>query len=460
MKTDGTKSATFSDVMVVDSARLGAGGATTIEINHIGNNTAIAPKSTVLVVETLSGSDPSAFTLPNGRQMFGVSDYALKYNPANNNWYLNTDYRSEIVLASSVFSVANDYGYTMLGSLDTRLGPQRDFTPSVQITQAGGDLCKEEGLTPKEEVDLLISGQCRPKATSPSIRQERARYLSDGWGRILSKKTEHGSSDIDKDGPGYDSTLYGLQLGYDVYHREGLDSSVDRIGFYLGYGDIDTDINHDSGQDAGSTTTKAYSAGLYWTHLGEGNGYTDTVLQTTYYDIDASSGYGESFSTSGLGLLGSVEGGYSFIFSNGLLVEPQAQIAYQHISLDDAKDKYGSFSFKQNDSLRARTGLHFSRDWSFAKSDDEKPHYLRTWARTDVWHEFMGDATTYSVDPSGKHSTKLTQPSGGTWGEATVGITYQASEKMGYSASGSYAQSLDNNNTKSWGGQLGFSVSW
>ncbi|WP_140919314.1 autotransporter outer membrane beta-barrel domain-containing protein [Limnobaculum xujianqingii] len=462
MKADDKGKTLFSDVMVVDSARLGTGGPTTVEINHLGENTAIAPKSQVLVVESLSKSDAGAFQLSTGRQLFGVSDYELEYNTANNNWYLNTDYRSEIALASTVFPVANDYAYTMLGSLDTRRGPQhaRNTPPQAQIVQSGGDACKKEGLTAKEEVELLISGMCTPKVVQAQARSDNSAYIPEAWGRIIGKKTEHGSGDIEKNGAGYDSYLSGIQLGHDIYRREGADSSMDRTGVYFGYGDTETDINNDRGQGAGSTVTKAYSLGLYWTHQGQQNWYTDTVLQTTYYDVDATSKHSETFSTNGVGVLGSVEGGYAFNFNNGLTVEPQAQLAYQHISFDDAKDNHGSFSFKQNDSLRARTGLLVDRDWSLAKDSDSKPHYLRTWAKTDIWHEFMGDATTYAVDKTGKHSTQLKQPSNGTWAEVSVGANYQYNESMGYSAAGSYSKSLDDRDNKSWGGQLGVNVKW
>ena len=202
----------------------------------------------------------------------------------------------------------------------------------------------------------------------------------------------------------------------------------------------------------------AYTVGSYWSHYSPSNWYTDAVVQGTWYSPDAKSIYNEHAKPNGFGILGSLEGGYIFKLGNDWALEPQAQLAYQTISFDNARDQFGLMRYDDSDSLRGRLGLRLTKTWNAA--DDKNPRLVTGWLRTNVWHEFLGKTTTEVGSLQGQNMTPFTSNLGGTWGEIGTGVSAQVLEKISLFGTTSYTRSLDNKGRQSWDGRLGMIVKW
>ena len=60
--------------------------------------------------------------------------------------------------------------------------------------------------------------------------------------------------------------------------------------------------------------------------------------------------------TGGTGFASSLEGGYPFQLGRDWVIEPQAQVVYQTVGLDDTADSAAAVHFHDVDSLAARVG--------------------------------------------------------------------------------------------------------
>ena len=105
--------------------------------------------------------------------------------------------------------------------------------------------------------------------------------------------------------------------------------------------------------NTGTLNLDAYSGGVYWTHYGPGGWYLDAVLQGTGYGGSAKTVVSK-LPTSGAGFISSLEAGYPIPLPLGprFILEPQAQIIYQHVGFHDA---YDNISY-------GRTWLDIGRD--------------------------------------------------------------------------------------------------
>ncbi len=61
-----------------------------------------------------------------------------------------------------------------------------------------------------------------------------------------------------------------------------------------------------------------------------------------------------ALTTKGWGFASSLEAGYPIHLGGGFIVEPQAQIVYQNVSLGDASDTAATVQFRNADSIAAR----------------------------------------------------------------------------------------------------------
>jgi outer membrane autotransporter protein len=163
-------------------------------------------------------------------------------------------------------------------------------------------------------------------------------------------------------GPKFDYDFAIFQGGHDLYRVEHPDGSRDHAGFYVAAGMGGADVTHFTGLTAGTDKFDAASLGGYWTHFGSSGWYLDGILQGSWYDIKANGGLG-TVKTGGTGFASSLEGGYPFWLGRGWLIEPQAQVVYQTVGLDDAADSAAAVRFQDVDSLAARVGVRIAETW-------------------------------------------------------------------------------------------------
>ena len=91
----------------------------------------------------------------------------------------------------------------------------------------------------------------------------------------------------------FSGNVFGMQAGQDLYARVGDSGHQDRYGVFLGYARADGDVRGDAmgqrGYRAGKLAIDSYSLGGYWTHIGPGGWYTDTVIMGSHLKVNPKS---------------------------------------------------------------------------------------------------------------------------------------------------------------------------
>ncbi|WP_354489626.1 autotransporter family protein [Mesorhizobium robiniae] len=275
-------------------------------------------------------------------------------------------------------------------------------------------------------------------------------YLPATWGRIFGQSTEMGWSGTVA--PSFDGNLFGFQAGQDLFGRETDNGHFDRFGFFIGHANIDGDVKGQAlgwnDLAVGDIDLGGTSFGGYWTHIGPQGWYVDAVLMGTWFDGDASSNSGESIDIDGTGVTASLEGGYPIALTDRWTLEPQGQIIWQHLSLDDSADSFSSVSFDSDDAVTGRVGFRLQGNYQTGAS------LIQPYLKANLWHNFSADQTIlFDGDP-------ITTELGGTSLEFGGGIVANLNEKLSLFATADYTTDIDGEETEIFEGNLGLSIKW
>lgn len=435
--TDGSP----SDRLVIDGGT--ATGNSFLLITNAGGAGALTIGNGILVVDAINGAvtDVAAFSL-GAPAVAGPYEYSLfrgaTDGTSTDSWYLRSvldctldpdapvcqqpeppDFRTEVSLYAAIPSLALQYGRTLLGTLHERVGEEEDIRGRKDLHQFAPD--------------------------------------TGGWGRIFGTHGEHeGDPDgIFGDGPDYSYDFYGMQVGQDIYRGEDDQGRRDHAGIYAALGGADGRVDHFDGSDGDSDFTALSFAG-YWTHFGASGWYLDGVTQGTWYDVNSSAHRGiQSLDTDGWGFAASLEGGYPVPMDNGYFIEPQAQLIYQTIDIDDASDGAADVRFEDVDSLTGRIGARIGRSWTH--DEDGSPRLVTVWLRPNLWHEFEGNPKTEFSSADG--FIPFRSDIGGTSIEINGGLSDQIDENTSLYANASYEEGLGNT-SNSYSAKLGFRLNW
>jgi outer membrane autotransporter protein len=279
-----------------------------------------------------------------------------------------------------------------------------------------------------------------------------------GWARAIGLvgQRDGDPAGILGSGPKFDYDFAIFQGGHDLYRAEHPDGSRDHAGFYVAAGEGSSDVTHFTGLAAGTDKLNAASLGGYWTHFGSSGWYLDGILQGTWYDINADTvtGLGTT-KTGGTGFASSLEGGYPFRVGGGWLFEPQAQVVYQTVSLDDTADSAAAVRFHDVDSLAARFGVRIAETW--ALDTGPNPRLVTAWVRPNFWREFRGDPRTEFSSETG--FIPFHANIGGNWAEINVGVSGAVNRFTELYANASYQTGFDGR-SYAYNGKLGLRVNW
>ena len=168
------------------------------------------------------------------------------------------------------------------------------------------------------------------------------------------------------DGPEFDYNFGAIQTGIDLYRKEDartvsatMPASISPSARAMPTSSTTCSaVTFKGGED----DFDAVSVGGYWTRFGEDNWYLDGVVQATWYDMDMTGRRGlRDGETDGFGLAASLEGGYPFDLGNDWLLEPQAQLVYQTLNIDDFNDGAADVRYSDTNSLAGRIGARLAR---------------------------------------------------------------------------------------------------
>ncbi|WP_136616437.1 autotransporter outer membrane beta-barrel domain-containing protein [Mesorhizobium sp. 10.2.3] len=274
--------------------------------------------------------------------------------------------------------------------------------------------------------------------------------LSPVWGRIFGQDSKMAYSGTVS--PSFDGTLFGLQAGFDVFGRETSSGQTDRAGLFIAYASMNGDVRGQAlgwnNLSVGSMDLTGTSVGGYWTRIGQSGWYLDGVLMATFFGGNATSSRDVGIDIGGTGVTASLEGGYPIALAQGWTLEPQAQLVWQHLALDDASDRFSSVSFDSNDSVTGRLGVRLQGETAI----NGVP--LQPYLKANIWHDFGGTShvnfDTTDISTEGK-STSF---------EFGGGVIAKVTDKVSIFATGGYTTNLGGDKRRILEGNLGFSVKW
>ncbi|MCO6518115.1 autotransporter outer membrane beta-barrel domain-containing protein [Snodgrassella sp.] len=277
------------------------------------------------------------------------------------------------------------------------------------------------------------------------------------WGRVVVKH-------LDKDGKKRLDTAGSqsvLQIGHDFIIDENDKTGARRhIGGYVSYGHNENDFRDQYRAEngyivddhyTGKGRTDAVSVGGYGTFYGNNGGYVDLVSQVTYLRNKYNARSNESVHQNGWGAALSAEAGKSFIvYGNNWFVEPQAQLVYQYLSLDDFNDRYRHIDQHNPSALRGRIGMRFG--YNGDTTDNLPPSSF--YGIANIWHDFVNPK---SVD-IGRDTLK--EEYAKTWGEIGAGIQWSITRQSDFYGDVRYEKNFGSDKRKGFKGTLGYKYTW
>lgn len=282
---------------------------------------------------------------------------------------------------------------------------------------------------------------------------EQDEWAKELWGRVIFRdgkgKGEPRGIYGGNQGPSYNSKLAAFQIGLDVYRHvekddDGNEADRDHVGIMGTYGGARAEVDHnllDRKFRAGMIKMEGWSLGAYWTHFEPNGAYLDLVGHVTFYDFKLQSFRLPMNETDGFGLALSAEGGYPFHIEDDWLIEPQAQVIYQALSIDDFDDLAANVRFRDIDSLLGRVGLRFA-------NIGEK----QVWLRGNIWHEFLGEGRTEFSSADGYIPFRADLPE--TWWQIGLGASIFLDKRVTIYGQGSYDEAFDGR-SHGWNAKLG-----
>jgi outer membrane autotransporter protein len=403
-----------SDQLVVNHGT--ATGTTSLNINNVGGPGLETTANGILVVNAINDATTAAgaFTLDNPELRAGAFDYRLFQGGINgsdpNDWFLRSSFivppvppgpvnpigpdpppatlppgvwpiiGPELATDGVVQPIARQMGLQMLGTLHQRVGD------TLLLADTGGEvLVTKNGL-----VTLANTGEGTGIA-----RSDWARFFGQG----IDNRYQAFAA------PGASGWMGGFQGGVDLLRTSFLPGHRDVAGVYLGFANSDINVNGlvTNAAATGYVQTKTgtlglsgYSAGGYWTHYGPTGWYVDLVLQGTYYQGNAITGFA-NLPINGSGFISSLEGGYPIPLPLGprFVLEPEAQIIFQQVAFNQANDGLGPVGLGTTSGETGRVGLRGMWTINGYNGQVWQPYGL-----VNLWRDWGAEATTmFGIDP-------------------------------------------------------------
>lgn len=290
----------------------------------------------------------------------------------------------------------------------------------------------------------------RRRLLGASRRLRGGGVLPATWGRILGEDAElKWKGDV---APSFDGDLKGFQIGQDLFGQGDADGTNIRAGIFIGRAEMDGTTRGQSlgwnDLTVGRVDTKSTSLGGYATLTGANGWYVDAVVMRSWFDGEASADSGLAIDIDGTGWAASIEAGYPLALSGRWTLEPQAQIIWQKVSLDDRADMFSAIDFASDDAFTGRLGMRLHGDYESGSSR------FQPYLHASLRHGFSGQQTTsFGTDPI---RTNL----GRTEFEAGAGLVAWLGKHVGVHLKGDYAVNADGPRSRRLGGTVGLTISW
>ncbi|MCP2518182.1 autotransporter outer membrane beta-barrel domain-containing protein [Achromobacter mucicolens] len=322
----------------------GATGLTNLTLNTDGDFGDPFSGNGFLVVKAGASTDNAFQQTPGQAPRGGAFRYVLTHGAQDgspdlaNNWYLISEVRPEVSIYSQLGGQALRQSELAVGTFNERMGATETLARKVY-----------------------------PYA----------------WARTLGawENRDGASRGILQSQVGSRTTLGGLQVGTDLFvTNKGIRRNS--MGMFGTAMVSRAQVDHYQAStrsmiDAGRSDQTMYGLGAYYTMMDGKGGYADFVTQISRYGVktQSSGADGMSMRTSGWGAALSAEAGKAFDIgdaSDGLRLEPQAQVMVQHLALRDSDDDLGRVTLPKSHALHSRVSLKLSKVWG--EQDDTRNH--------------------------------------------------------------------------------------
>lgn len=225
-------------------------------------------------------------------------------------------------------------------------------------------------------------------------RQLQTSTLTAGWGRVYGANSRQSFAGTVT--PTLDSSIIGFQVGSDVFANTLDNGLTQHVGFFVGHSRLTGDIKGFNGgwqnKQAGSTTLRGDSLGLYWTLINPNQAYLDLVVMGTRFDGNNESDRGVKMKTRGHNVAASAEVGWPLPLTQTWKIEPQAQVIVSKTTMDSQNDGISDVSYDADTLVTARLGVRLSGDYALSGMP------LQPYARANVWHTKGGQNTVTFAD--------------------------------------------------------------
>ncbi|APD12601.1 autotransporter family protein [Pandoraea sputorum] len=409
-----------SDKLVING---NASGTTLLKLTITGTGVPTSGAGIQLVQVNGTASD-GAFKLAAPIQA-GAYQYLLrKVGPVGGDpsWYLSTSYasgqtayRAAAVGYAMTPQLNADFGYTMLGRLQERMGSVRGVS------------------VPGEDASNGV------------------------WGRLYGK-----TMDATLSGRfGADERMFAAQFGRDWRlntDASGMGGSA-LVGLTATFGAASASFSDSARtQDptlstaTGTVSMQAQSVGAYWTRILPQGAFIDVTTQFSHYRNKYSDVAGVGATQNGFGAALSGEVGHRFsILGSGFTVEPQVQLAYQYLHLNGFSDSVSSVSGNTTNALRGRVGVKlYTPELGNAVGVGSASPYLSV----DVVHDFLSPGATHVGGATFDSSLAK------TWYELGAGVEATLGRMSSLYAGVKYARNMGGDYRRNVYGQVGYRYRW
>lgn len=283
-----------------------------------------------------------------------------------------------------------------------------------------------------------------------SLLRPGGNILPASWGRVLGEDSEiKWKGDV---APSFDGDLQGFQIGQDLIGMGDEDGTRIRAGVFIGRAEIDGRTRGRSlgwnDLTVGRIDTKSTNVAGYATLVGVNGWYVDAVFQYSWFDGKAVADSSLAIDLDGTGVAASLEAGYPIVLSERWTLEPQAQIVWQKVSLDDRADIFSPISFASDDAFTGRLGFRLHGDYPGEGSR------FQPYLHASLRHGFSGTQTTrFGNDP-------IRTDLGRTEFEAGAGLIAWLGDHVGLHVKGDYGMNADGPRSRRLAGTAGITINW
>lgn len=438
--------ATQSDRLVIGG---NASGSTLLQLNRSGSGTATTGNG-IQLVQVGGTSAANSFHLAAPIQA-GAYQYLLyQGGPTDaNSWYLRSQFDPVTATDSTGTGGTGTAPSGTTGNAASGAASQIAYRPGVAGYAVTPLLVTDYGFTMLGRLQERVGDQASVEAANQSASKNGV------WGRI-------GGQNLQADAGNRfsaDEHTFFAQFGKDWTVARGTNGGSTHTGATLSFGstsasfaDSARGVTGQLSDTTGTVETQAQSVGGYWTKYLPDGTYFDTVGQLTHYQNQYGDVYGGNGRQNGFGAGVSGEAGKPFSLGvGGIAIEPQAQLLYQYIHLNHFSDGISDIGTNTTNALRGRLGFRLFR----ANLDnDAKNSTLTPYLTVDVLHDFFSPGQT-SVG-----GATLDNQLGKTWYDVGVGLTGSFGKSSSVYANVTYAHSISGDYRRNVFGQAGYRFSW